>query len=225
MQLRNSFTVPAPVDEAWATLLDVQRIAPCMPGASVDSVDGDDVAGRVTVKLGPISVRYQGTITFVEKDERNHRAVLSAAAKDSKGGGTARARIAASLRPQGDQTEVDVVTDLDITGKPAQFGRGVMADVSKRVLDQFATNLAREITSGGLTAGPATAAASSPSPATSATTSAAVSAPPAPAPVEGLDVLSLLKEPAKRAAPPFAAGALIGLLVGWLFGRAGRSGR
>jgi carbon monoxide dehydrogenase subunit G len=217
MQLRNSFVVPAPIDEAWRTLLDVQRIAPCMPGARVDAVEGDDISGNVTVKLGPISVRYQGTITFVERDEAQHRAVLSAAAKD-KGGGTARARIAASLQPNGDETAVEVVTELDITGKPAQFGRGVMADVSKRVLDQFANNLAREIQHGslGAAATPAPGAAAAP---IGRAAAAPRSVAPTEAPVEGLDVLALLKEPAKRAAPPLALGALLGLVVGWRLGK------
>lgn len=222
MQLRNSFVVPAPIDEAWRTLLDVERIAPCMPGARIDGVEGDDIAGTVSVKLGPISVRYQGTITFVERDEDQHRAVLSAAAKD-KSGGTARARIAASLRPDGDHTAVEVVTDLDVTGKPAQFGRGVMADVSKRILDQFASNLAREIQSGSLGTVPAAEAATeaagtvqSPSP--SPSSARPVAPAPVSAPVESLDVLALLKEPAKRAAPPLAAGAVLGLVLGWRLG-------
>jgi uncharacterized protein len=226
MQLRNSFVVPAPIDEAWKVLLDVERIAPCMPGARVDAVDGDDISGTVTVKLGPISVRYQGVITFVERDELQYQAVLSAAAKD-KGGGTARARIAARLQPAGDATSVEVFTDLDITGKPAQFGRGVMADVSKRILDQFAGNLAREIQNGGLAPAPAAAATASAAPAGPRPAAAApvASAFPADAfaaaetPVEGLDVLALLKEPAKRAAPPLAVGTLLGLLVGWALGR------
>lgn len=226
MQLRNSFVVPAPIDEAWRTLLDVERIAPCMPGARVDGVDGDDISGNVTVKLGPISVRYQGTITFVERDENQRRAVLAAAAKD-KGGGTAQARIAASLQANGDQTAVDVVTDLDITGKPAQFGRGVMADVSKRILDQFASNLAREIQSGNLaaeavsvgSAAGASVAADGPTLAQSPAAPQAALPAAGGAPVESLDALALLKEPAKRAAPPLAVGALLGLLVGWRLGR------
>jgi uncharacterized protein len=226
MQLVNTFLVPAPIDEAWQVLLDVERIAPCMPGASVDSVDGDAIAGRVTVKLGPITVRYQGTVTFVERDPERHRAVLVASAKDSKGGGTARATIAARLQPAGEQTSVEVITDLDITGKPAQFGRGVMADVSKHVLNQFAGNLSREIESGGLngtavgrTAHGAVDGHSAPvlvgAGATTATGAEPVTA------VEGLDVLALLKEPAKRALPPL----VVGVLIGWVFGRLGRLSR
>jgi len=219
MQLRNSFVVPAPVDEAWKVLLDVERIAPCMPGASVDSVDGDDISGKVTVKLGPIAVRYQGVITFVERDERAHRVVLSAAAKD-KGGGTARARIAASLQSAGESTAVDVVTELDITGKPAQFGRGVMADVSRRVLDQFAANLSREIQEGSLGSAARTVPPSDIAQATVEPTPPPVAQrlETAVQPAEaGLDV------PAKRAAPPLGVGLTLGVLVGWSLGR--RSGR
>lgn len=145
MKLEHSFAVPVPPEQAWAVLLDIRRIAPCMPGATIDSVDGDDFTGTVKVKLGPISVTYGGSASFTEKDEAARRAVISARAKETRGAGTARATITGTLAPDGEGTRVDVVTDLAITGKPAQFGRGVMAEVGGNLLGQFADCLATEL--------------------------------------------------------------------------------
>jgi len=140
MQLEHSFTVPVPVDDAWRVLLDIEQIAPCMPGAILDSVDGDDFTGRVKVKLGPISLTYKGKASFVKKDEATHTAVIDAAGKDQRGNGTAAATVTATLKSEGgSSTRVDVLTDLNITGKPAQFGRGVMVDVGNKLIGQFAT--------------------------------------------------------------------------------------
>ncbi|MDQ3733276.1 MAG: SRPBCC family protein [Actinomycetota bacterium] len=140
MQLEHSFTVPVPVDQAWRVLLDIEQIAPCMPGAVLDTVDGDDFTGRVKVKLGPISLTYKGKASFVKKDEATHTAVIDAAGKDQRGNGTAAATVTATLQDQdGSSTRVDVLTDLNITGKPAQFGRGVMVDVGNKLIGQFAT--------------------------------------------------------------------------------------
>ncbi|WP_164699739.1 SRPBCC family protein [Modestobacter sp. KNN46-3] len=148
MQLENAFTVPVPIDEAWRVLLDIERIAPCMPGAALDSVTGDDFTGRVKVKLGPINLTYQGKASFVEKDEAAHRAVIDARGKDQRGNGTAAAVITATLAAEGDTTRVDVLTDLNITGRPAQFGRGVMTDVGNKLLGQFADKLSAQLASG-----------------------------------------------------------------------------
>ncbi|MGY1609276.1 MULTISPECIES: SRPBCC domain-containing protein [unclassified Geodermatophilus] len=148
MQLENSFTVPVPVDEAWRVLLDIERIAPCMPGAALDSVEGDSFTGRVKVKLGPINLTYQGKASFVEKDEAAHRAVIDGRGKDQRGNGTAAALITAQLKEEGSTTRVDVLTDLNITGRPAQFGRGVMTDVGNKLLGQFADKLAAQLASG-----------------------------------------------------------------------------
>jgi carbon monoxide dehydrogenase subunit G len=148
VQLENSFTVPVPVDEAWRVLLDIERIAPCMPGAALDSVNGDDFTGRVKVKLGPINLTYQGKASFVEKDEAAHRAVIDAKGKDQRGNGTAAATVTASLKAEGAITRVDVLTDLNITGRPAQFGRGVMTDVGNKLLGQFADKLAAQLGEG-----------------------------------------------------------------------------
>src|SRR4051812_49679812 len=148
VQLENSFTVPVPVDDAWRVLLDIERIAPCMPGAALDSVDGDDFTGRVKVKLGPINLTYAGKASFVEKDEAAHRAVIDAKGKDQRGNGTAAAVITATLNAEGSSTRVDVLTDLNITGRPAQFGRGVMTDVGNKLLGQFADKLAAQLGEG-----------------------------------------------------------------------------
>jgi carbon monoxide dehydrogenase subunit G len=145
VQLENSFTVPVPVDDAWRVLLDIERIAPCMPGAALDSVEGDAFTGRVKVKLGPINLTYAGKAAFVEKDEAAHRAVIDAKGKDQRGNGTAAAVITATLGAEGSVTRVNVVTDLNITGRPAQFGRGVMTDVGNKLLGQFADKLAAQL--------------------------------------------------------------------------------
>jgi carbon monoxide dehydrogenase subunit G len=146
MRLENEFTVPVSVADAWRLLLDVQRIAPCLPGATVDSVDGDEVMGRVKVKVGPVSVSYAGTARFVEKDESAHRFVLEGKGRETRGAGTASATVTGELHEEGSSTRVTVTTDLDITGKPAQFGRGVMADVAGNLISQFASCLAAELT-------------------------------------------------------------------------------
>ena len=148
MQLENSFTVPVPIDEAWRVLLDIERIAPCMPGAALDSVDGDHFTGRVKVKLGPINLTYQGKASFIEKDEAAHKAVIDARGKDQRGNGTAAAVVTARLAAEGSITRVDVLTDLNITGRPAQFGRGVMTDVGNKLLGQFADKLAAQLGEG-----------------------------------------------------------------------------
>ena len=142
MELTHTFTVPATVDVAWAAFNDLERIAPCFPGAALTSYDGEAFEGLCKVKLGPISLQYNGTGRFVERDEVAHRAVIEAKGKDKRGNGTAAASVTATLQSAGESaTEVVVVTDLNITGKPAQFGRGVMQDVSDKLLAQFAACL------------------------------------------------------------------------------------
>ena len=145
MELRHSFSVPVGVDRAWAVLVDIEQVAPCMPGAALDTVDGDDFTGSVKVRLGPIGLTYKGKARFVEKDEAAHRAVIDAQGKDARGNGTAAATVTATLHPQDDGTRVEVNTDLAITGKPAQFGRGVMVDVGNKLIGQFADCLAGKL--------------------------------------------------------------------------------
>jgi carbon monoxide dehydrogenase subunit G len=147
VELNNDFEVNAPVDKAWAILTDVEKIAPCLPGAQLQEVEGDEYRGIVKVKVGPIAVQYKGAAVFVEKDDANHRAVLKAEGRDTKGAGNASALITAQLQSVGDRTKVAVGTDLTVTGKVAQFGRGVMADVSSKLMKQFAENLEQLIDS------------------------------------------------------------------------------
>jgi carbon monoxide dehydrogenase subunit G len=138
MELVNDFTVNVPVDQAWAVLTDVERIAPCLPGAQLQEVEGDVYRGVVKIKVGPILAQFKGQATFVEKDDVGHKAVLKAEGRDTAGKGNASALITAKLDPQGDGiTKVTVSTDLTITGKVAQFGRGALADVSTKLLGQF----------------------------------------------------------------------------------------
>jgi uncharacterized protein len=145
MELDNSFTVPVPPDQAWDVLLDVQRIAPCMPGATVDEVEGDVVNGRIKVKVGPVSLTYRGTAKFTERDPDAHLIVMEASGKETRGAGTAAATVRASLAPDasGDGTQVTMHTTMNVTGRPAQFGRGVMVEVGGKLVDQFAANLAQ----------------------------------------------------------------------------------
>jgi carbon monoxide dehydrogenase subunit G len=173
VQLENSFTVPVPIDEAWRVLLDIERIAPCMPGAALDSVDGDDFTGRVKVKLGPINLTYQGKASFIEKDAAAHTAVIDARGKDQRGNGTAAAVVTANLKAEGDITRVHVLTDLNITGRPAQFGRGVMTDVGNKLLGQFADKLAAQLGEGDAQGEAARAETAAGKAATTAATTAA----------------------------------------------------
>jgi hypothetical protein len=158
MELTNEFVVPVKVAEAWGLLTDVERIAPCMPGAELQEIDGEEYRGIVKVKVGPITAQYKGKATFIEKDDSVHRAVLRAEGRDTRGQGNANATITATLVPEGDGTKVTVVTDLAITGRAAQFGRGVMADVSTKLLGQFVDCLEKNV----LAAGAVSASASGP---------------------------------------------------------------
>ncbi|MBE7187225.1 SRPBCC family protein [Jatrophihabitans endophyticus] len=191
MNLEHSFTVPVGIDEAWKILLDIETVGPCMPGASIDSVDGDDFTGTVKVKLGPIGLTYKGKASFVEKDESAHRAVIDARGRDSRGNGTAAAKVTATLSEADGRTTVQVDTDLDITGKPAQFGRGVMEDVGARLITQFADNLSQVISADPA---PSEPAASEPAAAATPATPARKRTPrPKPSTASGTEVPSAVE--------------------------------
>ena len=177
IELDHSFTVPVPPDQAWDVLLDVETIAPCMPGATVDEVDGDVVNGRIKVKVGPVSLTYKGTAKFTERNPETRVVVVEASGKETRGAGTASATVRASLAPDasGSGTEVTMHTTMNVTGRPAQFGRGVMVEVGGKLVEQFAANLAKLIagdTGSGGDAGSGDAASSAPAAASTAASSA-----------------------------------------------------
>jgi uncharacterized protein len=155
VQMQHHFTVPVPVDVAWPALLDPERVAPCMPGATLSRAEGNEFAGSVKVRLGPISLLYKGTGSFTEVDAEARRVVIDASGKDSRGNGTAAATVTAVLTAEGEGTAVQVETDLKVTGKPAQLGRGLISEVGGKILGQFA-----ECLSGRLAGGAEEAAAS-----------------------------------------------------------------
>ncbi len=138
MEIANEFTVDAPIDVAWTTLTDIPFIAPCMPGATLEGEEDGVFSGNVKIKVGPVTAQYKGTATFVEKDDDARRAVIDGKGRDSRGAGNANALITAQMHDEGERTRVEIVTDLKVSGKVAQFGRGVMQDVSEKLLGQFA---------------------------------------------------------------------------------------
>jgi uncharacterized protein len=213
MELDHRFTVAAPVEQAWEVLLDLERVAPCMPGAMLTSYEGDEFAGEVRVKLGPVTMTFTGQGRFVERDASARRMVIEASGKDRRGGGTARATVRAQLQGEDGSTAVEVHTDLVVTGRAAQFGRGMIGEVSNRLLGQFTDCLA-----GKLAAAPApeeTSAADPP--AVEAVTAAPVAAAPVAVrePVEPIDLLAVtgIRGAAARVVPyviAFLAGAIVG---------------
>jgi uncharacterized protein len=240
MELTNELRLAVPIEEAWAALTDLERVAPCMPGAQLQEVEGDEYRGIVKVKVGAISAQYTGTARLVERDERAHRAVLQAAGRDTRGQGNATARVTAVLTPADGGTAVSLVTDLSITGKVAQFGRSVLSDVSGKLLGQFARQLETALQSssasheaaGGPAAGVngsavrpggtsgSAAASGAAGPASSAVRTVAA---PEAAPVNLLEVAG--PSVAKRVVPLVAAAALGVLASVWLRRRRTRGSR
>jgi len=197
MLLTHTFTVGIPVDEAWRVLLDLRRIAPCLPGAALTAVEGEDYHGGVKVKVGPVTARYEGVARFEEVDEQRRRAVLEARGKDTGGQGNARARITLALNPQGEGTMATIDTDLELSGRVAQFGRGVISDVTSRLIGQFVKNLEAELSRPPNTQMPAVGA---PGPA---------AAPNSLDVVEPLDVMGSMSGVLIRYAVPAVGGALL----------------
>ncbi|WP_432891971.1 SRPBCC family protein [Kribbella sp. CA-245084] len=224
MKLEHTFVVPAPVEQTWAAFNDLERVVPCFPGATLTTYDGDEFTGSCKVKLGPVSLQYSGNGTFLERDEADHHAVIEAKGKDRRGNGTATARVTARLaEADPGSTEVTVDTDLTITGRPAQFGRGLIQDVSNKLLDQFTTCLKTKLdtTPTDNTPPPRDAPATHDAPATDdappASTPPPPDAPPPPAssePVEvSLDLGTTLLPVLARRAAPYLIGAVLALLL------------
>ncbi|MYW42754.1 SRPBCC family protein [Streptomyces sp. SID161] len=231
MEMEHEFSVPLPVDDVWRALLDVDRIAPCLPGATVEGYDGRTVTGSVKVKVGPVTVTYRGTAVFEEQDGTAHRMVLVASGRETRGQGTARATVTGTLTGSEDGTAVTVRTDLTVTGRPAQFGRGVLAEVGDRLVGQFASCLAERL---GERPPRPSGEEPAPPPAPQPPSGGEPAPPPAPQPPSGeepapsvrqdpsgareepepLDLLRAAGLPvAKRAAGAVAAAAVLALLA------------
>lgn len=216
MQLEQQFTIPTDVAHSWSLLNDVERIAPCFPGATVTSATGDSVDGRVKVKLGPVMLTYAGVLRFLERDEASRRLVMDGQGTDAKGNGSASARVTAQLSENPDgSTRCELITDLNVTGRPAQFGRGMMLEVGNNVLGKFSTNLARML------AAPETEPVEQGGPVEEP--AAPVAAAPDTAPLDLLNAAGAAT--AKRLAPlALVAVALVALLIR-VAARGRRSGR
>ncbi|UUN29759.1 SRPBCC family protein [Streptomyces sp. FIT100] len=215
MELNHSFTVPVPVDDAWRALLDIERVAPCMPGATVEAFDGETITGSVKVKVGPIALTYRGTAVFAEQDEAGHRMVLTAGGKEARGQGTARATVTGTLTAaqDGGGTDVSVRTDLAVTGRPAQFGRGVLADVGDKLVGQFADCLSRKLSTPTPTPTPTPTAESTaalkPTGAVTGTAGGADGAPSAEQPAREAEPIDLVRTAGLPVAERAATAALV----------------
>ncbi|MCE0761599.1 SRPBCC family protein [Pseudonocardia kujensis] len=224
MQLENKFTIAAPIADAWAALNNPETVAPCFPGATLTEYTGDSFTGTVKVKLGPISLTYKGKGTYIERDDANHKVVIDATGRDSRGNGTAAAKVTGTMKADGpDKTEVTMVTDMTITGRPAQFGRGVISDVADKIIGQFSSCLADKLTekheaqaepvTPATTAAPATptaggVAAEVPKP---TDTSAASKPAPMKSSVDAIDLLDTAGAPIVKRLVPVAGG--LGVLL------------
>jgi carbon monoxide dehydrogenase subunit G len=239
MQLEHSFTVPVPVEVAWAALLDPERVAPCFPGATLTSVDGPEFSGTVKVRMGPVALTYKGTGRFASSDEAAKRVVLVASGKDSRGNGTASATVTATVaEASAGSSKVDVVTDLTITGRPAQLGRGLIGEVGGKIIDAFAECLASQLSGSDddATADDGAAAAAVADGAAAADDSAVTAAadvperpthlhetadtPERPRPAAAADEIDLVdfagRSVLKRAAPVVAGVLAVVLVLRWL---------
>ncbi|TCK20118.1 SRPBCC family protein [Pseudonocardia endophytica] len=241
MQLENKFTIAAPIEEAWKALNDPELIAPCFPGATLTEYESDSFTGTVKVKLGPISLTYKGKGTYVERDEANHKVVIDASGRDARGNGTAKATVTGTMVADGpDKTSVTMVTDMTVTGRPAQFGRGVISDVADKIIGQFSSCVADKLT------GPGGAASNGSGPKHSADETSPIPAvPPAPGqqssapsgssapssgparvpaaaskPVEAIDLLDSAGAPVLKRLAPVLGGVGVLLLIFLIIRRA-----
>jgi len=247
MELTHSFTVPTSVEDAWTLFMDLERVGGCFPGATVSEVSDEGFSGTVKVKLGPIALLYAGSGSVVERDDGAHRAVIEAKGKDKRGNGTAGATVTIQLTPEGEGAKADVVTDLAVTGKPAQFGRGDMQDVSEKLLQSFVACIETQL--GGGAAGVGAAEVGAAEVGAAGVGAAGVGephdAPAASTPLLGVDGTSSAQAPtSSRPAPAaseedaldlgsavlpvlvqryagYATAAAVGILIGWLIGRRG----
>jgi uncharacterized protein len=203
VEFSNEFRVAVPPAKTWEVLTDVEWVAPCLPGATLLSVDGDEFTGAVKVKVGPITVSYKGIASFLEKDAAAQRVVLKADGKETRGNGNAAAVVTAQLNDQGDATSVVITTDLTISGKAAQFGRGVLADVATNLIGQFAKRLEADLLESVPTG--------------TETPSAAVES--GTTQTDSVDLLKVVALPLAKRGVPVLAGVALGFAIGFVLGR------
>lgn len=221
MELVNKFSVNVPIEQAWALLTDVEKIAPCLPGAALEEIDGDEFRGSVKVKVGPITAAYKGKASFIELNKETHTAVLRAEGRDTKGQGNASATVTAQLDGDENSTNVSVTTNLAITGKVASFGRGVLADVSNKLLSQFVVSLEALVENDGKEVPSAEPQSSDPaaSEAKEAVSSNDDEKPPtikktfAPTETAPVDLLGVAGSPIIKRVVPAAVGSLLFLIM------------
>jgi carbon monoxide dehydrogenase subunit G len=211
MKIANQFTVSAPIEQAWDVLCDLEQVIPLMPGAQLTGHEGDDYLGKVKVKVGPVTSEFSGKVRFVELDRDAHRAVIDGKGKEARGTGNAAATVTAQLQADGERTSVTVDTDLKIVGKLAQFGSGMLQQVSEKLLGQFVESLEAELAAKNT---PSSEAPASPA----ATESGPRHAAPAPEP-EPIDLLDLAGGDQLKKYAPVALALLAALVLGWLLGR------
>ena len=229
MRFSNDIEVAQPPQQLFAFLTDVERVAPCLPGAAIDGRDGDDYQGSMKVKVGPITGTYKGTMRFLERDEDGLRAVMKARATEVSGQGAAEATITTEIQPaDGDASRIRMDTDLQMRGRVAQFGRGAMEKISQRMFEEFARNLEQEMRGGGGANGaapaeqeaePAPKAAPEAGEAPRREPAAAAPQRPAAGEVEALDAMSMFVLPALQRAAPYVGAALVAFGYGYLLGR------
>ncbi|MGV9710659.1 SRPBCC family protein [Gordonia sp. NPDC003424] len=213
MQLEHTFSVDAPIADVWQALIDPNRVAGCMPGATLTEVDGDKFTGQIKVKIGPVALVYKGVGTFVEKDEGAHRAVIEGNAKESRGQGTAKATVSMSLKDEGDTTTGTVLTDLAITGKPAQFGRGMLSDVGGKIIDQFSSCLSKKLAGPEPEAAPAPAATGAAPAAAAAPQGGGVAQPVAEPETEALDLMQYAGASVAKRVAPLVGAVVLGVIL------------
>ncbi len=207
MEFVNEFRVPVSIDQAWEVLTDVERVVPCIPGTQLLSVDGDQFTGTVKVKVGPITMQYKGNASFQDKDASAHRAVIKADGKETRGQGNASAMVTAELKDEGDDTSCVLTTDLTISGKAAQFGRGVLSDVATKLIGQFAERLEADLLAGSTTVSPTAEAPQAPTAAPRTDEAASV------------DLLSVVAISVAKRVLPVVGAVAVGVAIGYLLGR------
>jgi carbon monoxide dehydrogenase subunit G len=222
MEISDQFRVSTPIDETWKVLLDIERIAPCLPGAQLEEIHGDEFRGVVKVKVGPITAQYKGTARLAEVNEAERRILIDASGRDTRGQGNASAKILVTMTGDDDGTDVSVHTDLSITGKVAQFGRGVLGDVSAKLLGQFVERLEADVLGGdqGVASAPVASATSDAATSTVTTASSTAPSPQSQGPrriesaeVEPVDLLATAGAPVGRRLIPVAVGVIVAFFL------------